>query len=97
MREATGNLWDANVDAYVITTNGTLKKDGTLVMGKGCAREARDMFPGIDKLVGKEVAARGNVPIVFRAKVEVGIPGFVVHQIATAGEHACREALGGKS
>lgn len=44
-----------------ITTNGTIKQDGTAVMGRGCAREARDMFPGIDEVLGKKLQGVGNI------------------------------------
>lgn len=33
----------------VVTTNGCVKSDGTCVMGRGVAQEARDRFDGIDK------------------------------------------------
>lgn len=63
MIEAKGNMWDANVDAYVITTNGFVKKNGELVMGRGCALEAKQKFPGIAKLLGYIVNKSGNVPV----------------------------------
>lgn len=38
-----------------ITTNAMVKKDGSLVMGRGIAQQVRDMFPGIDKAFGKRI------------------------------------------
>lgn len=32
----------------VVSTNSTIKANGTLVMGRGAARQARDRIPGID-------------------------------------------------
>lgn len=42
-----------------ITTNAMVKKDGSLVMGRGIAQQARDMFPGIDKSFGKRITDCG--------------------------------------
>ncbi len=39
------------------TTNGTLRKDGSLVMGAGSARVLSERFPTLPLLLGKEVAA----------------------------------------
>lgn len=55
MREQYGNLWQMQADARCITTNGTVKKNGAVVMGRGVALQARDEYPGIDLRVGKVV------------------------------------------
>lgn len=60
MLEAKGNLWDFKADAYIITTNGFVKKNGQCVMGRGCAKEARDKFPGIAKILGDLIQRKGN-------------------------------------
>lgn len=62
MREVSGNLWSGpgDVDALVITTNGFVKKDGRCVMGAGVAKQARDMFPGIDFELGQAIKLEGN-------------------------------------
>jgi formylmethanofuran dehydrogenase subunit D len=39
-------------EVVVVTTNGTIKKDGACVMGRGIARQVRDSIPGIDKRLG---------------------------------------------
>lgn len=56
MIEARGDLWtygDPDVSVRVITTNGYLKNsDGALVMGRGCAQEARDRWLGLDLRIG---------------------------------------------
>ncbi len=53
----TGNMWSAldEVDLFLITTNATIKRNGTLVMGRGIARQARDRFPGLDAALGKQI------------------------------------------
>lgn len=53
-----GDMWTAygDADLFLITTNSTLKKNGSLVMGRGIARQARDRFPGLDVTLGREIA-----------------------------------------
>lgn len=60
MIEITGDLWEHPAQVRAITTNGTVKKDGTAVMGAGCAKEAKERFPGIDKALGSLLAQHGN-------------------------------------
>ena len=60
MLEVYGNLWEYEADAHVITTNGFVKKTGECVMGRGCAKEARDMFPGLALRLGGMIQDRGN-------------------------------------
>lgn len=61
MKEIEANLWDLACDLRVITTNSALRRsDGACVMGRGCAREARDRFPGLDLKLGRLVARHGN-------------------------------------
>lgn len=62
MIEATGNLWTYPADCRVITTNGTVKRNGECVMGRGCAAEAAKMFPCLPKMLGTDIRARGNIP-----------------------------------
>lgn len=62
MLEREMDIWDAPPDAWIgITTNGTVRADGRLVMGRGVAREARDRFPGIDRVFGEWVSLQ-NTP-----------------------------------
>lgn len=60
MIEVTGNLWTYPADWRVITTNGFVKKNGECVMGRGCAKEARDKFPGFAKQLGHAIQTHGN-------------------------------------
>ncbi len=59
-REHEGDLWDLAVDAVVITTNGTIKNDGTAVMGRGCAKEAAERIPDLAALLGRRLGVTGN-------------------------------------
>lgn len=62
MKEATGDLWtwaqDAN--ALCITTNGTIKRNGECVMGRGIALQAKERIPPIAKALGDSLAKHGN-------------------------------------
>lgn len=60
MNEVIGNLWDFPADVRVITTNGTVKKNGEVVMGRGCAKEAKDKYPWLPKRIGKKIQNVGN-------------------------------------
>lgn len=57
-----GNMWSAwdDADLFLITTNATIKRDGSLVMGRGIAKEARDRFPGLDLRLGKAITKTGD-------------------------------------
>lgn len=50
-----------DVDARCITTNGTIKRDGRAVMGKGCAREALLRFRRLDRALARHIERHGNV------------------------------------
>lgn len=60
MVEVTGNLWDYPADARVITTNGFVKVNGECVMGRGCASEARQRWPGVAANLGLLIQQKGN-------------------------------------
>jgi hypothetical protein len=66
MQEVTGNLWTYPADLRVITTNGTVKKNGECVMGRGCALEAvkgtkhNGSWPGLPRMLGAAIESDGN-------------------------------------
>ncbi len=62
MKEVTGNLWTYPADVRVITTNGTVKRNGECVMGRGCALEANKRWD-LAGLLGNALKTYGNVPI----------------------------------
>lgn len=62
MIEVYGDLWSyLDVGWLCITTNGTIKNNGRCVMGKGCAREAKDKLWDIDLKLGELIESNGNV------------------------------------
>jgi len=62
MKEVTGDLWTyADQGQWVaITTNGTVRRDGSLVMGRGVALEAARRYPALPRELGKVVARSGS-------------------------------------
>jgi hypothetical protein len=70
MHEITGDLFKSvKADAICITTNGWTKKDGSCVMGRGCADQAKKLWPGIEFTLG-EALKRGNHPHVLTYPTE---------------------------
>jgi len=61
MKEIEGNLWDYHGRAIIaITTNGLVTRKGEAVFGHGCARQARERFPGLARRLGASLAQQGN-------------------------------------
>ena len=60
MNEATGNIFQTDCDAVVITTNGFVKANGECVMGKGCAKQVANMLPQVPKILGTLLKLHGN-------------------------------------
>ena len=79
MREHKGNMWDVPADAYVITTNGYVRKDGAAVMGRGCALEAKNRWRGLEYQLGSKIISGGNHVYVFPMDVAFLITMPVKH------------------
>ena len=73
MKEITGNLWDFDGQpgyTCCITTNGTIRKDGLAVMGRGCAKEAAERYPHLPKILGDHLlGAKEHGNVVWNANV----------------------------
>lgn len=67
MKELNGDLWRTPADVRIITTNGTIKKDGRAVMGKGCADQAKNKYPGLDELFGMMLRVYGNRALILQS------------------------------
>lgn len=67
MKEIQGNIWDYHAKGHwvVITTNGSVRKDGACVMGRGVALQAKEKFPLLPYELGNEIKHRGNFLLVF--------------------------------
>lgn len=59
---AFGNIWDFHSQGkwIVITTNGTVKSDGSCVMGRGVAKQAKEKHPSLPFCVGDMIKRNGN-------------------------------------
>lgn len=61
MREANGDLFQlAKGSVLVITTNGSRKALGGAIMGRGCAKQAADIWPDFPRLLGDALEQHGN-------------------------------------
>lgn len=84
MKEVCCNLWDHGLastgapSAICITTNGTVKANGSAVMGRGCALEAAQIYPGIAAQLGSQIEEAGNNVQIIRVVSSVPIVAFPV-------------------
>ena len=62
MIEVLGDLWKFHDEGnwVCVTTNGTLLTNGNLVMGGGCAKEAKQRYPTLPSNLGKRIKEGGN-------------------------------------
>lgn len=60
------NIWQELITSYnnaiCVTTNGIVKSNGELVMGKGIALEAVQKYPTLPRSLGHLVGLYGNFP-----------------------------------
>lgn len=52
-----GNMWNAfkNSDAFCITTNSYIRNDGEVVMGRGIAKQAKNLFDDLPLALGNKI------------------------------------------
>lgn len=65
MIERNEDLWkDFTTPGHriAISTNGFVKRNGEAVMGRGCAKQATELFPGIAQALGVRLRIKGNSP-----------------------------------
>lgn len=61
MNETAGDIWKfAATGVIVITTNGSVTRDGRAIFGRGVARQAAFRFPEIAENLGRLLAQQGN-------------------------------------
>lgn len=64
MKEIKGDILElmttGEFQAFCITTNGFVKKNGACVMGRGIALTCRDLFPNLDMKLGRLIRNKGN-------------------------------------
>lgn len=59
MKIGIGDLWTFPATFRVITTNGCQRSDGTAVIGKGCALQAKQRYPDIAHELGHDLDLHG--------------------------------------
>jgi hypothetical protein len=61
MFETVGDIWEySDSGVIVITTNGSLTRDGRAVFGRGVAKQAMERFSGIAEKLGRLLADQGS-------------------------------------
>ena len=58
MQKKFGNMIDAiepGNGVWLCTTNSYIRKDGALVMGRGCAKAMAEAFPGLPMMLGARI------------------------------------------
>lgn len=77
LNEEVGDIFQKRAEGHwiVIPTNGTVKKDGTCVMGRGLALDIKEMYPEFPALLGYNIETLGNQVYVFP---EYGVITFPV-------------------
>lgn len=62
MLETVGDIWEHadRGEMIVITTNGSLSRDGRGIVGRGVAKQAALRFPGLVQILGRLIAEQGN-------------------------------------
>jgi len=86
MKEIKGNMFSSTylkfADAICLTTNGFIKKDGSAVMGAGNAKQARDLYKGIEYKVGQCIKDAGNnVQILSDVLTDDGFKPFIIFPV----------------
>ena len=74
IEEVVGDLWTHPAEYRVVPTNGDLKANGELVMGRGVALDAKKKFPLLAGELGKWVKTFGNYPHIFPAYKIISFP-----------------------
>lgn len=63
-------------EIYMFTANSTIRANGNLVMGAGCARSVRDFYQGIDKQFGEKIVHLQEFNVTFVKWKEQWIGAF---------------------
>ena len=76
LKEIEGNIWDYynKGNWIVITTNGTVKKDGTCVMGRGVALQAKRKYDWLPDELGRRIKNYGNKVYFFTESRLITLP-----------------------
>ena len=62
MIEIKGNIWNTSCSVICIPTNGFLKKNDEIVMGRGVALQAKQKYNALPLILGNRIKEHGNTP-----------------------------------
>lgn len=62
MQIKVGNLFDSKDDYTLVTANSFVKRDGSLVMGRGAARQLATLHPSFPRIAGQYIL-EGSYPL----------------------------------
>ena len=70
------NIWNYWNQGYyiIIPTNGTIRNDSALVMGRGLAKQANQKFTGINLILGNLIKLKGNYPFLLKDYKIISFP-----------------------
>ena len=87
MKFKKGDMWESfpESDLFLVTGNSVVKKDGTLVMGRGIAKEAKERYPQFPLAAGQYLSRhqeyRKNKPYGLLLNVYKMCPKLGVFQV----------------
>lgn len=64
MLEKQGDLFESGCDLLCVTTNGIVKPNNELVMGKSIALQFKEKWPELPRMFGACVKRYGNLPAI---------------------------------
>lgn len=56
MKVVYGDIWQYPADVVCVTTNGSVKKNGEAVMGRGVAAQAKERWPWLPRALGYRIS-----------------------------------------
>lgn len=74
MKIVYGDIWEYPADVVCITTNGSIKRNGQAVMGRGVAAQAKERYPELPRSLGYDLSQRGIRCFIVR-------PGLIVFPV----------------
>jgi len=60
-------------ELFLFTGNSYIRRDGALVMGRGAAKTVKDMYPGIDHQLGREITHLGFYGMRIAIRTNIGV------------------------
>lgn len=75
MKIIKDNIWNYHSQGYiVVTTNGTIRKNGSCVMGRGIALQASQKFKRFDFKLGAKIRDKGNQVYIWKEERLITFP-----------------------